>query len=420
MEALGGKDKQLAAARRRLQRGVRDVRQGGREPPEDAAPAAGRAAQDRARASASSQTAANVLGPTLTKLQPVRAKRSRPRRKPRASSPLETTPIIKNEIRPFAREILPVVNELAPSTKQLAEAFPKLATSFSVLNEFFNELAYNPGPKKGGFLFFLDWGNHDLNSVVSTADAHGPARTQPRLLQLRSAADPQRRLRSEPDGEPARRPAQPPHEGRMPEPGAHWHGRRSEHHRTSAESANGSARPARTAVRRSGSGSGGVPSGRTGSTGAGGAPPARRSRAPPARGARGGLFAGPRGHRERGGRAEMQKRAPTLGNILVIILFALSCFGLLLFLWESFGGPAAAEAEGLPLHRRLPAHARARRTVGRAHQRRERRPRRRAETRQRRPHRTRPSKSPASTRRSARTCTRSCARRRCSARPTCS
>jgi phospholipid/cholesterol/gamma-HCH transport system substrate-binding protein len=34
----------------------------------------------------------------------------------------------------------------------------------------------------------------------------------------------------------------------------------------------------------------------------------------------------------------MQKRAPTLANLLVIVLFALSCFGLLLFLWESFGG----------------------------------------------------------------------------------
>jgi hypothetical protein len=42
-----------------------------------------------------------------------------------------------------------------------------------VLNEFFNEIAYNPGPSKGGFLFFLDWGNHDLNSVLSTADANG-------------------------------------------------------------------------------------------------------------------------------------------------------------------------------------------------------------------------------------------------------
>jgi phospholipid/cholesterol/gamma-HCH transport system substrate-binding protein len=34
----------------------------------------------------------------------------------------------------------------------------------------------------------------------------------------------------------------------------------------------------------------------------------------------------------------MQKRAPTLGNLIVIVLFALSCFGLLLFMWEAFGG----------------------------------------------------------------------------------
>jgi virulence factor Mce-like protein len=42
----------------------------------------------------------------------------------------------------------------------------------------------------------------------------------------------------------------------------------------------------------------------------------------------------------------MQKRAPTLGNIFVIILFALSCFGLLLFLWESFGGPLPLKPKG--------------------------------------------------------------------------
>jgi phospholipid/cholesterol/gamma-HCH transport system substrate-binding protein len=42
----------------------------------------------------------------------------------------------------------------------------------------------------------------------------------------------------------------------------------------------------------------------------------------------------------------MQKRAPTLGNMLVIILFCLSCFGLLLFLWESFGGPVPLKAKG--------------------------------------------------------------------------
>src|SRR4030088_3413048 len=42
----------------------------------------------------------------------------------------------------------------------------------------------------------------------------------------------------------------------------------------------------------------------------------------------------------------MQKRAPTLGNILVIVLFALSCFGLLLYLWESFGGPVPLKPKG--------------------------------------------------------------------------
>ena len=65
------------------------------------------------------------------------------------------------------------MKRLGPTTRAASEAFPGLATSFSVLNEFFNELAFNPGPSKGGFLFFLDWGNHNLNSVLSSADAHG-------------------------------------------------------------------------------------------------------------------------------------------------------------------------------------------------------------------------------------------------------
>jgi phospholipid/cholesterol/gamma-HCH transport system substrate-binding protein len=35
----------------------------------------------------------------------------------------------------------------------------------------------------------------------------------------------------------------------------------------------------------------------------------------------------------------MVKQAPTLGRLLTMVIFALSCFGLLLFLWLSFGGP---------------------------------------------------------------------------------
>lgn len=42
----------------------------------------------------------------------------------------------------------------------------------------------------------------------------------------------------------------------------------------------------------------------------------------------------------------MQKTAPTLGRLLVIVGFAFSCFGLLLFLWLSFGGPIPLKPKG--------------------------------------------------------------------------
>src|SRR4030081_749925 len=42
----------------------------------------------------------------------------------------------------------------------------------------------------------------------------------------------------------------------------------------------------------------------------------------------------------------MQKKAPTVGNLVVIVLFVLSCFGLLMFLWESFGGPLPLKPKG--------------------------------------------------------------------------
>lgn len=125
------------------------------------------------KASAELAKAVGVTGSTLHALEPF-AKVLGPAQEASRESFKQTTPIIKSEIRPFTRQVTPVVNQLGPSLKELGEAFPKLQSSFSVLNEFFNELAYNPGPKQGGFMFFLDWANHDLNSVLSTSDAHGP------------------------------------------------------------------------------------------------------------------------------------------------------------------------------------------------------------------------------------------------------
>jgi phospholipid/cholesterol/gamma-HCH transport system substrate-binding protein len=42
----------------------------------------------------------------------------------------------------------------------------------------------------------------------------------------------------------------------------------------------------------------------------------------------------------------MQKQAPTLGRILIMAIFTLSCFGLLLYLWAAFGGPVPLKPRG--------------------------------------------------------------------------
>ncbi len=146
----------------------------------------------------------DVVGPTLKDLHPFAAAVAPAEEASRASFKT-TTPIFKNDIRPFAREILPTIDALAPSLKDLAASFPKLASSFSVLNEFFNEIAYNPGKNVGGFLFFLDWDAHNLNSVVSSADANGVLGRTPDLLQLQSAAAARARRDDQPDGEHPRR-----------------------------------------------------------------------------------------------------------------------------------------------------------------------------------------------------------------------
>jgi phospholipid/cholesterol/gamma-HCH transport system substrate-binding protein len=117
-------------------------------------------------------TAVRVTGSTLHSLEPFATALAPAER---ASVPFfkKTTPILKNEVRPLFRQILPVIDQLQPSLQDFAQASPQLTTSFTVLNELFNELAYNPGPNQAGFLFFADWGSHDLNSVVSQGEANG-------------------------------------------------------------------------------------------------------------------------------------------------------------------------------------------------------------------------------------------------------
>ena len=46
----------------------------------------------------------------------------------------------------------------------------------------------------------------------------------------------------------------------------------------------------------------------------------------------------------------MVKDAPSLGKIAAMVRFALSCFGLLLFLWLAFGGPVPLKPKGYRFH----------------------------------------------------------------------
>src|SRR5918997_3392019 len=48
--------------------------------------------------------------------------------------------------------------------------------------------------------------------------------------------------------------------------------------------------------------------------------------------------------------AELVKDAPSLGKIAAMVLFALTCFGLLLFLWLAFGGPVPLKPKGYRFH----------------------------------------------------------------------
>jgi phospholipid/cholesterol/gamma-HCH transport system substrate-binding protein len=50
----------------------------------------------------------------------------------------------------------------------------------------------------------------------------------------------------------------------------------------------------------------------------------------------------------------MQKAAPTPGRLLTMVLFALSCFALLLFLWLSFGGPTPLKPKGYRIQAAFP------------------------------------------------------------------
>jgi phospholipid/cholesterol/gamma-HCH transport system substrate-binding protein len=116
-----------------------------------------------------------ALGPTLGALRPG-ARALGPSLAQTRPFLRQTTPIVQNQLRPFARAALPVVKVLRPAARDLALVTPDLTSSVKVLNYLLNELAYNPPGKEEGYLFWSSWANHNGASLFSTQDAQGPIR----------------------------------------------------------------------------------------------------------------------------------------------------------------------------------------------------------------------------------------------------
>ena len=80
-----------------------------------------------------------------------------------------------DEIKPFVDAVTPLTTQLPPLESALKKATPPLINSFKVLTYVTNELAYRPGGKNPGFLYWVAWFAHNANSFISNSDANGPA-----------------------------------------------------------------------------------------------------------------------------------------------------------------------------------------------------------------------------------------------------
>ena len=84
----------------------------------------------------------------------------------------DTTPVIAGQLRPFSVAVQPLARTLRPAAQSLKVAVPKLTASVSVLNDVFNELAYQPRGNHS-YLFYGGWLAHIADSLVSNQDANG-------------------------------------------------------------------------------------------------------------------------------------------------------------------------------------------------------------------------------------------------------
>jgi phospholipid/cholesterol/gamma-HCH transport system substrate-binding protein len=130
-------------------------------------------------------TFAKLLGPTSRNLLPAA------RSLPAANAALvalakPSTPIVRDQIRPFVIAARPLVRNLRPAAINLSAATPNLSKTFNVVNHLVNMLGYNPGNTEHGYLWWLAWLDHNIRTLFSVQDANGVFR--PLFLQASCAS----------------------------------------------------------------------------------------------------------------------------------------------------------------------------------------------------------------------------------------
>jgi phospholipid/cholesterol/gamma-HCH transport system substrate-binding protein len=105
-----------------------------------------------------------------------------------------TTPVIRDEIRPFVRAARPVMPDLRRAAGRWSRATPRLTTIGEKINRLANMAAFNPRGaepagtpgRDEGYLYWAAWLGHNSNQVFTMGDAHGTYR---RLLTTLSCAN---------------------------------------------------------------------------------------------------------------------------------------------------------------------------------------------------------------------------------------
>ncbi|HSJ17080.1 MAG TPA: MlaD family protein [Solirubrobacterales bacterium] len=128
-------------------------------------------------------TFAAELGPATEELRPFAGNLEEMNASVRRLAERNTS-VIRERIRPFAREARPRARDLRPAARRLARATPALEATGHRLNRLGNMVAFNPRGaeppgtegRDEGYLFWGAWLGHNSSSVFSVQDASGAYR----------------------------------------------------------------------------------------------------------------------------------------------------------------------------------------------------------------------------------------------------